>query len=73
MCMSELPCSYKTRWCPLSKVDFIERERPPPWIGERARADCGLALVPLFRVFIFGAPTEEGFEKPPVARLIDLL
>ena len=61
---------------PLSKVDFTERETPL-WVGERARAprqrDCALALLPLFRVFIFGAPTEEGFEKPPVARLIDLL
>ena len=71
--MSELPCSYKTRWCPLSKVDFIERETPP-WVGEHARASRQpVALVPLFRVFIFGAPTEEGFEKSPVAHLIDLL
>ena len=61
---------------PLSKVDFRERETPP--LGRRVctsleAADCALALVPLFRIFIFGAPTEEGFEKPPVARLIDLL
>lgn len=61
----ELPCSYKTRWCPLPNL--IHEKRDPPWVGERARAprqpDCALALVSSFSCFISWCPHWGGFLK----------
>ena len=61
---------YTTRWCPLYFSWFHKEWDPPTWVGERARAPRPPTVrwlsSPLFCVFIFGAPTEEGCVRPSV-------
>ena len=62
--------SYTTRWCPLCLFWFSRRERPPLGSASvhepRGSPTVRWLSSPLFCVFIFGAPTEEGCVRPSV-------